>query len=200
MQEREIKRIGGTQPIPVNPRIIAATNYDPEEAIGAQRLREDFYYRLAVISFKIPPLRERPEDIPLLTKYFIDYFCSATGRTELTLTKSAEAMLNKYSWPGNARELENVLERAVILAENSIHPEHLGINLQLDFSALEESQVTLQEISARASEKAEREIIAKTLERTRGNKTVAAKLLGVSYKTLLNKVKEYELEVSAAQQ
>ncbi|RMG41047.1 MAG: sigma-54-dependent Fis family transcriptional regulator [Candidatus Dadabacteria bacterium] len=195
LQEREIKRVGGVKTIKVNPRIISATNVKVEEAIRDKKLREDFYYRLAVITLEIPPLRERKQDIDLLADYYINYFCNVTGKHGLKLDSDAREIMRSYHWPGNARELENVIERAVILAEDTIRLEHLGINLSFDFDAIQETACTLPEIAGRAARKAEREAIRKILNQTMGNKTKAAEILGVSYKTLLNKVKEYQIQV-----
>jgi two-component system, NtrC family, response regulator AtoC len=192
LQEQEVKRVGGTRTIKVSPRIISATNHIVSEALDNKTLREDLYYRLAVVELRIPPLRERPEDIDMLADYYIDYFSSKFDRTAPNLTPAARATMKNYLWPGNARELENVIERALVLCGPEINPEHLGINLMVDFALLEEATVTLSAIAGDAARKAEEEMILRALSQTQGNKTQAAKLLGVSYKTLLNKVKEYE--------
>ena len=192
LQEKEIKRLGGCKLIKVDPRIISATNHNIEEALAKHTLRDDLYYRIAVFSFTIPPLRERSCDIDLLTKYFLDYFSSQLGRSVL-LSPTAKELLHRYAWPGNARELENVIERAVILAEGEILPEHLGLQLDLDFESLSEASATLSEIAGRAVRRAETDTIRKALERTMGNKSRAASMLGVSYKTLLSKVRDYEI-------
>jgi transcriptional regulator with PAS, ATPase and Fis domain len=160
-------------------------------------MREDFYYRIAVISLTVPPLRERPQDIQLLSQYYIDHFAASMGKQGLILDKQAERLLMQYAWPGNARELENVIERAVILSGDSIQPEHLGLPLGIDLDALQATTVSLSAIAAEAAKKAEVELILKTLAQTSGNKSKAAQVLGVSYKTLLNKVKEYKLAGSA---
>ncbi|MBN8548674.1 MAG: sigma-54-dependent Fis family transcriptional regulator [Deltaproteobacteria bacterium] len=193
LQEREIKRVGSNKVIKINPRIIAATNHNVEAALKEGRLREDFYYRIAVISLSLPPLRERPQDIEVLTQYYIDHFASGMGKAGLDLDRTARDMIRAYAWPGNARELENVMERAVILADSVIKPEHLGINISLNFQALDESVRTLSEIAGQAARRAEVDLITRTLAQTMGNKSKAAQILGVSYKTLLNKVKEYNL-------
>ena len=192
LQEREIKRVGGSRSIKVNPRVIAATNHDVEEVLQNGRMRDDLYYRIAVVTFEIPALRHRPCDIKLLTSFFLDYFSSQLGKS-LTLDETATMLLQEYRWPGNGRELENVIERAVILAESVIKAEHLGIHLALDLAAIEDSSHTLTEIATLAARNAEISLIKRTLDRTLGNKSKAAQLLGVSYKTLLNKVKEYHL-------
>ena len=193
LQEREIRRVGSSKNIKVNPRVVAATNKKIEESIADGSLREDLYYRLAVVSFKIPPLRERREDINLMAQHFVEGFASELGREGVQISEEAIEFLEHYSWPGNARELENVIERAVILSDKIIRPDHLGITVQLNVSALQEASMTLTEVASRAAEKAERELIQQVLEQTRGNKSRAAIILGVSYKTLLNKVKLYKL-------
>lgn len=197
LQEKEIKRVGGNRNIKINPRIIAATNHNIEEALAAGTLREDFYYRLAVISFNLLPLRDRKEDVDLLVEHYLKHFASAIGNEKLKISKDAQNILKSYNWPGNARELENVMERAVILAESEIRPEHLGINLDLNLDLLDETTMTLHEISGKAAKRAEVDLISKTLNKTAGNKSKAAQILGVSYKTLLNKLKEYKIEFEA---
>ncbi len=196
LQEREIKRLGGNRTIQVNPRILSATNHDVEDAIKKGSLREDFFYRLAVISFSIPPLRERPSDIELLANYFLQYFSEKLSK-QLCFDEQAMDFIRSYAWPGNARELENVVERASILADKVIQKEHLGVNLTFDLEAVSEAKASLSAIATSAARQAEIELIRRALDKTRGNKTKAAHILGVSYKTLLNKVKEYQLESGA---
>lgn len=195
LQEREIRRVGGSKNLKVNPRVIAATNRNLLECLERGSIREDFYYRLAVMTFEIPALRERPSDIELLVNYYLEHFSSYFGK-DLSVDEVALDILKAYNWPGNARELENVIERAVVLADGIITPEHLGISIEIDFDALDESKHSLSAIADRAAKKAEEEVIRRTLERTMGNKSRAAQLLGVSYKTLLNKVREFKLERS----
>jgi DNA-binding NtrC family response regulator len=193
LQEQEIRPLGSPELIRVTPRVVCATNIDIETALSSGSLRDDFYYRIAVVTFTIPPLRQRQADIAMLAESYIDYFCAKQGRERLPLDPTASDLLLAYHWPGNARELENVIERAVILADTVIHPRHLGIELKVDFSALSDAAISLSEISHRAAQAAETEVILKVLEQTRGNKSKAARILGVSYKTLLNKIKEYGL-------
>lgn len=197
LQEKEIKRVGGNRNIKINPRIIAATNHNIEEALTAGTLREDFYYRLAVITFNMMPLRDRKEDIEMLVQHYLDFFSKETGKEGVAISKDAMKTLKTYHWPGNARELENVLERAVILADKEIRNEHLGINIDINLQAIEDAAFTLHEISGKAAKRAEVDLISKTLNRTMGNKSKAAQILGVSYKTLLNKLKEYSIEFEA---
>jgi len=194
LQEREVKRVGGTKMIRVNPRIVAATNHDIEAAIKNKTFREDLYYRIAVVTLSIPPLRERPDDIELLTRHYTENFCSAIGRATMTIDSTAREILSAYPWPGNARELENVIERAVIMAEKTILPEHLGIALSTGVAPASDGSYSLPDIATRAAREAEIELIEKVLGETKGNKTKAAQKLGVSYKTLLNKIRDYGLE------
>lgn len=192
LQEREIRRVGGSKSIPINPRVIAATNRSIDTAVKEGHLREDLFYRVAVVTFTIPPLRDRPEDVELLANFYTEYFSNYLGK-EVLLTEEAMDFLRHYRWPGNARELENVIERAVILCENRIEPDHLGIHVSLDIAAVERASKTLTEIANEAAARAEKEVIEHILKKTRGNKSRAAHMLGVSYKTLLHKVREYGL-------
>lgn len=198
LQEGEMKRVGGSRVIKAYPRVLSATNIDVESALNSKQLREDFYYRLAVVTLDVPPLRRRPKDVEPLIQYFLEYFSNDCGIEKPTITKDAYQLLLNYPWPGNARELENVVERAVILSNGTITPEHLGLQINIDYVALDEAKMSLPEIAEQASRNAEIQVIMKTLEETFGNKSKAAKQLGVSYKTLLNKIKQYEIEPVSA--
>lgn len=193
LQENEIRRMGSNRTIRINPRVICATNRNLEDLVASKQIREDFFYRIAVVTLSVPALRERPEDIDLLVDYFIEECGAKVGKRSLKVDPLARELLQQYYWPGNARELENVIERAVVLTESVILPDHLGIDVRLDFSALDDTKRSLLDISQHAAREAEIEIIEQTLRRTRGNKARAAELLGISYKTLINKVKEYRL-------
>jgi DNA-binding NtrC family response regulator len=193
LQEHEIRRVGGNKQIRVAPRVIAATNRDIDAEMVSGEMRDDFYYRLAVVTFNLPPLRERREDIMLLVERSIKHFSALMGKESVTIDPVAQDMLMTYAWPGNVRELENVIERAVLMCDHEIRAEHLGIYVRLDLAALEESIRTLPEIASQAVRKAEVEAIERALHVTGGNKSKAADILGVSYKTLLNKVKEYAI-------
>ena len=191
IQEKEIRRIGATKPISVDVRIIAATNLNLAEEAKAKRFREDLYYRLNVIEVKLPPLRDRREDIPLLVEGFLKK-CAEERRKEMKdLTEAALAMLMDYEWPGNVRELENVIERAVTLSRGEkVMPDDLPPAVQgargdrrvLDEAA--EQNLTLHQI--------EKEYIKKILEKTGGNKYKAAQALGIDRKTLYRKLNEIE--------
>lgn len=198
LQEHEIRRVGGNKQIRVNPRIIAATNRDVEAEIASGEMRDDFYYRLAVITFNLPPLRERKEDIMPLVERSMRHFAALMGKESISIDPVAQDMLLAYAWPGNVRELENVVERAVLMCDDEIRAEHLGIYVRLDIAAIEESIKTLPEIASQAVRKAEVEAIERALHVTGGNKSKAADLLGVSYKTLLNKVREYSIVCGSA--
>src|SRR5689334_8418377 len=191
IQEKEIRRVGATKPIAVDVRIIAATNLTLAEEVKAKRFRDDLYYRLNVIELKLPPLRDRREDIPLLVEGFLKKCAEARGKEVKGVTEAALAMLMDYSWPGNVRELENVIERAVTLSRGEkMTPDDLPPAIQgargdrrvLDEAA--EKTLPLHEI--------EKEYIKKILEKTGGNKYQAAQALGIDRKTLYRKLAEIE--------
>ncbi len=197
LQEHEIRRVGGNRQIRVFPRIIAATNRSMEDAIASGAMREDFYFRIAVVTLQMPPLRERREDIRPMAERLLKHFGALLGKESISFDPLALDILESYAWPGNIRELENVVERAALLASGVVSPEDLGLRVQLDLHALEEATRTLPEITAAATRRAEIEAIERALSSTGGNKSRAAELLGVSYKTLLNKVREYRGEISS---
>jgi len=191
IQEKEIRRVGATKPISVDVRIIAATNLNLNDEVKAKRFREDLYYRLNVIELKLPPLRERREDIPLLVDAFLKKCGVVRGKEMKGVNEAALAMLMDYAWPGNVRELENVIERAVTLSlGEKISPDDLPPAVQgargdrrvLDEAA--EKTLPLHEI--------EKEYIKKILEKMGGNKYQAAHVLGIDRKTLYRKLGEIE--------
>jgi formate hydrogenlyase transcriptional activator len=120
LQEREVQRVGGTRPVPVNVRLIAATNQDLEECMRTGRFRQDLYYRLSVFPLRLPPLRERPEDVPPLVSHFVKRFAERQHKAAPHVSREAMELLTAYDWPGNVRELQNIIERAVILARGGI--------------------------------------------------------------------------------
>ncbi len=193
LQESEIKRLGSTKTKKINVRVISATNCDLQSEIKKGTFREDLFYRLGVVILEIPPLRERKEDIELLATYFAKIVATESKREVPTITPQALKLLESYHWPGNVRELENVIERAIILHEGPITPETLELIQKKHLSETTISQ-SLPDAAKEAMKKAEVELISRVLIQTRGNKSKAAQLLGVSYKTLLSKVKEYKLE------
>jgi len=186
LQERIFRRLGGRQEIAVDVRVIAATNVNPHEAVSTGKLREDLYYRLNVFALDLPPLRERNEDIPLLVQSFLSEFNRTNGKGIRAVDQDAMHILEHYPWPGNIRELRNVIERATILAESEfIEPRHLPPTL---LERGEESLPTLTLSPGTTVDEAERRLILLTLDHTRNNKTRAAEILGISLKTLHNKL------------
>ena len=200
IEEQAFERIGGLETIHVNTRVVAATNRDLQDLVAKKEFREDLFFRLSVIPIHIPPLRERLSDVRLLAQFFVDKFSKELHRQELQLSAEAIRALEEYPWPGNVRELQNTIERAVILSDGkTIRAEDLNFAFQArresdDFVQFFDLTGSLTDVSARASRAAEKTKIKQALELSAWNKTQAAVLLEVSYKTLLNKVKEYELE------
>jgi DNA-binding NtrC family response regulator len=192
LQERTVRRLGGQKELPVDVRLIAATNVDPAKAVQQGKLREDLYYRINVIGIAVPPLRERTEDIPLLVENFISEFNAQNGKTVRTVAPDAARLLRRYSWPGNIRELRNVIERAVILTPGDfIEVEHLPSDLS---GPPPPSIQTVGLTPGMTVDEAERRLIELTLQHTRDNKTRAAEILGVTVKTLHNKLKRFRRE------
>jgi DNA-binding NtrC family response regulator len=200
LQDGAFERVGGTRPIQVDVRIIAATNTDLTRAVRERRFREDLFFRLNVFPISIPPLRERPEDIPMLVTHFVHRFAQEMRKEVREVTPEALKGLMAYPWPGNVRELENFIERAVILAAGpTLTVQDFALGVKRGRGELEPDLPltgSLHEVSARASARAERDLIARTLQGTGGNKSKAAEVLRVSYKTLLNKIKEYGIEAT----
>ena len=191
LQESEVKRIGATQIRHINTRVISATNCDIDTALKTGRMREDLYYRLSVVLLELPPLRQRRQDIPLLANYFLKSFSADSPLGSRIITPDAMDLLLSHDWPGNVRELENVMERAVIFSQGPITAQKIELNGSKAETS-EECQ-SLPEIAARATRDAEATAIRRALFESHGNKAKAARCLGVSYKTLLNKIKDYHL-------
>jgi DNA-binding NtrC family response regulator len=192
LQEGNFRRVGGgKQEIQVDVRVVAATNRVPSDAIQANQLREDLFYRLNVFSIKLPPLRERKDDIPLLTKTFIEEFNRQDNRQVRGVSGDADRELERYGWPGNVRELRNVVQRAVVLSGTGlIDTEHLPENILRAVApapaAARGSIVPIREM--------ERDAILRALEDTHQDKRRAAQLLGISLKTLYNKLAKYGIQ------
>ncbi|MHC5011766.1 MAG: sigma-54-dependent transcriptional regulator, partial [Planctomycetota bacterium] len=195
LQEGEFERVGGTETIRTDVRVIAATNRDLEGEVKAGRFREDLFWRLNVITIQVPPLRERPEDIPLLAQHFLSKVLAATRREEqLTLDPAAARLLSGYRWPGNVRELENAIERAVVLARGPVvMPEDLPATVRRSESdpALQRRAVIRFEVG-QSLEILEREAIRRTLEAVGGNREAAASILGIGLATLYRRLREIE--------
>lgn len=209
LQERQFYRVGGTEPISVNTRIVAATNRQLEQMVFDGRFREDLYYRLNVFSLEVPPLRERSEDLPELVQIFIHEYSVAHEQSVPRITSEVMQALFDYSWPGNIRQLRNVIERLSILQENGvILPEHLPsvirshsneslppatVSKGTAFSPAIASRPLPHSLYAPEPASTERERIVAALERTYGNKKAAAELLGMSRGTLYNKMRKYNI-------
>ncbi|WP_058914217.1 sigma-54-dependent response regulator transcription factor ZraR [Entomohabitans teleogrylli] len=186
IQEREVQRVGGNQTIAVDVRLIAATHRNLADEVRAERFREDLYYRLNVVTIEIPPLRQRREDIPLLAAHFLQRFTGRNRKTIKGFTPQAMDLLIHYRWPGNIRELENAVERAVVLLTGDYISERelpLSITGAGRPAPLEHGGDAILPLA-----EAEREIILAALEKTGGNKTAAARQLGITRKTLLAKL------------
>jgi DNA-binding NtrC family response regulator len=192
LQERKFRRLGGRAEQSVDVRVIAATNVDPTEAVQKGKLREDLYYRLNVFAFRLPTLRERKEDLPLLVQAFINEFNTRNQKSIAGVDQQAMRMLDHYGWPGNVRELRNVIERATILAPGPfIEAKHLPPVLAEEPPVEQQPQLALS--PGTTVEEAERRLIMMTLAHTRDNKTRAAEILGISLKTLHNKLNKLRL-------
>jgi DNA-binding NtrC family response regulator len=192
LQERTFRRLGGRQEQTVDVRVIAATNRDPAEAVRDGRLREDLYYRLNVFTIELPPLRDRRADIPLLVQTFLNEFNTRNNKSVRAVDQEAMYLLERYPWPGNIRELRNVIERATILAEGDfIEAKHLPPPV---VTRSEQTLPTVTLSPGTTVDEAERRLIVLTLEHTRNNKTRAAEILGISLKTLHNKLNRMKAE------
>ena len=189
LQEGEFERVGGTQTLKTDVRVVAATNEDLETAVAEGSFRKDLYYRLNVIHLAIPPLRDRQEDIPLLALHFLDKFCMENDRAPMGITPEAMAALRSHYWPGNVRELQNVVERAVALCQgNMVELEDLPDEVRR--YSPEDDQITVP-IGA-SMEEIERRAITQTLKKTQGDKELTARLLGIGLATLYRRLKEME--------
>ena len=197
LQEREVDRVGGRAPVQIDIRVIATTNRSLRREVEAGRFREDLYYRLNVFPITVPPLRTRPGDIALLARHFVPTVCTRNGLPVASLTEEALAALAARQWRGNVRELENAVERAVLLARGkAIEPHHF----QIEESGLPSLEDAAEAVPQQEPESAtaggslwamERELIMNTLATVNGNRTHAAKRLGISIRTLRNKLREY---------
>src|SRR5438552_1738411 len=196
LEGERFMRVGGTSPVKADVRVVAATNKDLLAAVATRAFREDLYYRLNVFPLVIPPLHDRREDIPLLVEHFLAMYSRELKREGLTVSSQAMEAMKHHPWTGNIRELQNCIERAVILCDgHEILPEHIGLRV-LARPAVEDvpDGGSLQEASSAASRAVEARMIEKVLRETGGNKTKAAEILKVSYKTLLTKIKDYGLD------
>ena len=214
LQESELDRVGGVETVKVDVRVLATTNRDIEESVKAKEFRQDLFFRLNVIPLRLPALRERGEDVMLLAQFFVDRYCREYGLSRLAFSDAARVWLSGYDWPGNVRELQNLMERAVLLAgAGPIEERHFlldGDSWQLpedaeepeaDTPTTDEQTAAAQDESLRGAldgqqnmplSEIERIAILKRLEQTSGNRTQAADLLGISVRTLRNKIADYK--------
>jgi len=200
LEEKRFERVGGTQSLLVDVRVVAATNRNLKQRVAERQFREDLFFRLSVFPIQIPPLRERTQDVVILARHFVDRFCRDLNKKPLTLSASALDELNTYSWPGNVRELQNCIERAVILCDgDTIQPRHLNLSFRQPVTATpaaspwEEIDLsgTMTEALRRVTSEVERRKLDRALSEAAGNKQRAAEALQISYKTMLQKLKEY---------
>lgn len=196
LQEHELQRVGGEGTIKVDVRIIAATNRKLEEEVARNAFREDLYYRLNVVMLTVPPLRNRGSDIPQLVDHFARKFAEKNRRVLDRVTSECMELLTSYPWPGNVRELENAIERGIILMRGSeLTEKSLPLSIQKQAGKLaDEPTLAGDEVEPGSLFAAEKQLILKTLEETGGNKSEAARRLGITRKTLLNKLNRYEVE------
>jgi len=204
LEERRFERVGGTQPVDVDVRIVTATNRNLETRIHEKLFREDLYFRISAVPITIPALRERGDDIDILTEHFLEKFCRELGKPLLSIRKEARRRLREYAWPGNVRELQNAIERAVILADGceithellvckpaAVNTDSAPANLVPETFSWEGS---FDEVTARAQLHVERVLLENALKDSRWNKTRAAEKLGITPKTLLAKMRATGLE------
>ncbi len=196
LQENEIRPIGDSRSMKIDVRVIAATAKNLEEEVHQGNFRKDLYYRLNVLTIKLPPLIQRTEDIPLLCKHFIHRFNKILGKEVKGLTPGAMAQLLNYHWPGNVRELENVLERAMVIADDSqLLAEHLFLEQTRPGSDIQVPN-TFEGLSLKSAQKiVEKNLITRALKKTGGNRTQSARLLEISHPSLLSKMKAYEIDL-----
>jgi DNA-binding NtrC family response regulator len=200
LEEKRFERVGGTQSLHVDVRVVAATNRNLKQRVAERQFREDLFFRLSVFPIQIPPLRERSQDVVILARHFVDRFCRDLNKKPLVLSTAALDDLNSYSWPGNVRELQNCIERAVILCDgDTIQPRHLNLSfrqpstLAAMTSPWEDIDLTgtMTEVLRRVASEVERRKLDRALSEAAGNKQRAAEALQISYKTMLQKLKEY---------
>jgi two-component system response regulator HydG len=203
LEERCFERVGGTQLLHVDVRVVAATNRNLKQSVAARQFREDLYFRLSVFPITVPPLRERAGDIPILATTFVERFCRDLTKKPLAISLAALEQLKAYPWPGNVRELQNCIERAVILCDGDvIHPRHLNLSFpqgsvatapaaspwdQMDLSG------TLNEAVGRAVAEVEKRKIEQAIRDSGDNRQRAADALQITYKTLVQKLRDYDI-------
>ncbi|HEU4765398.1 MAG TPA: sigma 54-interacting transcriptional regulator, partial [Candidatus Eisenbacteria bacterium] len=196
IEDRTFKRVGGSTDLAVDLRLIAATNRDLEQLVQAGKFRQDLYYRLKVVSILLPPLRERGDDVLLLTRHFLSFYNEKFRKSFVSITPEVEGILRAYRWPGNVRELKNLLERIVLLEnDEALREDHLPAEMMAQVESL--PRVLREALAARGEGDAEmptlaeveQEHILKVLESTQGNRSHAARILGISRQSLIERLK-----------
>ena len=199
LQEREIDRVGGSRSVPMHARVVAISNVDLKKAISENKFREDLYYRINVVPFTIPALDERKGDIPLLVEHFLEKYAQLNNQAKKKISDAAMTQLANKAWKGNIRELENSIERAVLIGSGpELLPEHLFFD-PADSPSRSQSHSVLSMRAGTTVKEMEKQLITKTLEEVNDNRTHAAELLGISIRTLRNKLREYKQELEASQ-
>src|SRR5688572_2735175 len=194
LQEHKIRRVGGTREIAVDVRVIAATNRDLRAMVGDGRFRDDLYHRINVLSVDVPPLRERRDDIPVLIEYFLKKHTRNTSRLVRGLTTETKRMMEDYSWPGNVRQLESAIERAILLCEGDmITPEDMPLEVRQESRPASEGAFKLPPQGI-AFEEVERDLITQAMQQTDYNITKAAKLLGLTFRTLQYRLEKFGIK------
>ncbi len=197
LQEREIDRVGGSGPVPMHARVVAISNVDLKKAVTDGKFREDLYYRVNVVPFTIPPLRERKGDIPVLAGHFLEKYSEMNQQDMMQISDAAMAQLANNHWKGNIRELENTIERAVLIGNGSkLMPEHFILD-SIDSERHSRTAVPMK--AGMTVREMERQLISRTLDEVSDNRTRAAELLGISIRTLRNKLREYKQELENSQ-
>jgi transcriptional regulator with GAF, ATPase, and Fis domain len=204
LEEKRFERVGGTAPVQVDVRLVAATNRGLRALVAARRFREDLFFRLSVFPITVPPLRERKGDIAVLARYFVERFCRDLKKETLGISPEAQEHLERYHWPGNVRELQNCIERAVILSDGDIiQPRQLSLSFvsaaddvpePVDPWASLDLSGSLNEVARRGAAEAERRKIQQVLVQADRDKGRASELLGITYKAFISKLKEHRIE------
>jgi len=201
IEEKKFRRLGGTEDVEVKMRIVAATNRDLRKSLEDGSFREDLFYRLNVLSVVLPPVRDRGDDVILLAEHFVREYCRQYNRSVKTLSPESKQLLKEYKWPGNVREIKNAIERAVLLGDgNAILPEDISVSIRsytnLASSESREGKKLFLNIGPEGLSlvEAEKRLIAEVLKLSRGNRSKAAKMLGVSRPRLLRKIRRYGLD------
>jgi transcriptional regulator with PAS, ATPase and Fis domain len=193
LQDAEFSRLGGKKPVKVNVRVLAATNKKLKEAVLKGEFRNDLYFRLNVIKLEVPPLRERREDIPLLCTHFLDKYRERYQSPVQQFPKDLMETFLRYDWPGNVRQLENIVKRYLILPDADISSELRNASPEATAQPIQPVNVSLKEVAGHAAEMAEKEVVLRMLEETGWNRKESARRLKISYKALRNKLKKWQL-------